>query len=241
MATESSKSGDWSEIAAAVGGFAHEIKNPLSTIKLNLQLLSEDWASPETQAERRSLRKLEVIQREIERLGDTVDSFLRYARIDRFDPVECDVNDVVNELIQFVAPEAAANGVDIVRYMNSDLPPAMIDVRLLKQALLNLVLNAEHAMEHGGRLDIRTSFEPTTAGGDGLIRIEFIDTGKGIAPNVLPKIFDAFYSTKKSGTGLGLATTQRIIERHGGTIDVMSELGSGSRFVISIPPAETGT
>ncbi len=235
MATESSKSGDWSEIAAAVGGFAHEIKNPLSTIKLNLQLLSEDWQSPGTQAERRSLKKLEVIKREIERLNDTLDSFLRYARIARFEPVKCDVNNVVNELTQFVAPEAAANGVDIVRYMSSDLPPAMIDVRLLKQALLNLVLNAEHAMEQGGRLEVRTSF------GDGLIRIEFIDTGKGIAPNVLPKIFDAFYSTKKSGTGLGLATTRRIIERHGGTIDVMSELGSGSRFVISIPPAEIGT
>jgi len=235
MATEGSKSGDWSEIAAAVGGFAHEIKNPLSTIKLNLQLLSEDWASPRTQAERRSLRKLDVIQREIERLSDTLESFLRYARIDRFEPVKCDINDVVNGLIEFVAPEAASNGVDIVRYMSSDLPPAMIDVRLLKQALLNLVLNAEHSMEQGGRLEVRTSFE------SGLIRIEFTDTGKGIAPNVLPKIFDAFYSTKKSGTGLGLATTRRIIERHGGTIDVMSELGSGSRFIISIPPAETGT
>jgi len=235
MPSDATKTSDWSELAAAVGGLAHEIRNPLSTINLNLQLLKEDCENPQTPAERRVRRKLDTIQREIQRLNEVVNSFLRFVRIDQIEPVRCDLSDVVNELLQFVAPEAAAHGVEIIKYLDPNLPPVMLDAKLLKQALLNIVLNAEQAMEGGGQLTVRTCRQGA------MVCVEFTDTGKGISPEVLPRIFDAYFSTKKSGTGLGLSIAKRIIERHGGKLEAMSELGRGSRFVVSIPPAEAGT
>jgi len=220
---------DWSELAAAVGGLAHEIKNPLSTINLNLDLLKEDWAEPETPAEKRSRRKIEIIQREIQRLNEILNSFLQLVRVQDIHLTPQHVNAIVDEMLHFVAPEAAAKGVEIVKYLGSDLPPLLIDAKLFKQAMLNLVLNAEDAMEGGGQLTVRTCRQ-----GDDVC-IELTDTGKGIAPDALGKIFDAYYSTKKNGTGLGLPTTRWIIRQHGGTIEALSEPGRGSRFIVRIP------
>ena len=233
MPAHNAETRDWSELAAAVGGLAHEIKNPLSTINMNLGLLKEDLADPKTPAEIRSRRKLDAIQREIARLDDILNSFLRFVRIDKAETTQTSINDVINGLLQFVTPEAAAQGVEIVKFLDPNLPPIQLDAKLFRQALLNLVMNAKDAMEQGGQLTVRTGLE------DGHILIELTDTGGGIAPGALPKIFDVYYSTKSHGTGLGLPTTRWIIKQHGGTIQAQSEQGKGTRFIIHLPIANT--
>jgi len=219
----------WAQVVALAAGFAHEIKNPLSTIALNVQLLQEDWQNAATPREQRTLKRLGVLQREIARLTHLLDDFLRYARTRDLQPQPCPINQVVQEVLDFIAPQAARQKIEIRAGLAPDLPVAQADPKLLKQAILNLVLNAQDAMPNGGELLAQTLRE-----GD-LIRIDITDTGVGIPPNHLGKIFNVYFTTKEDGSGFGLPTTRRIAELHGGTIEVQSELHRGSRFTLRIP------
>ena len=140
-----------------------------------------------------------------------------------------DLRRVVEELLDFFAPQAEANHV----VLRSTLPEApvrcKIDVNLLKQAILNLMINAVQAMPDGGELLLRLSSQRDSA------VIEVIDTGPGISPDELAKVFEVYFSTKSHGSGLGLPTTRRIVREHGGAIRAESELGKGTRFVITLP------
>jgi len=234
MPTNQSTSTDgWRYIAAVAGGLAHEIKNPLGTITLNLQLLEEDWADPQTPKERRTCRKLQVIQKEVQRLTKTLEDFLRFARAEDLQLEPTDINDLAAEIAEFVEPELARANIELREQYSQDLPRCMADPRLLKQALLNVILNAQQAMPKGGEFILRT------APADGAVNIEVIDTGTGIPPGIQDKVFDAFFSTKEKGSGLGLATTKRIVEQHGGTVSFHSEPGKGTDFVIRIPACHT--
>ena len=222
----------YTELAELAGGFIHEIKNHLSTLGLNLQLLSEDFENPETQRERRALERIQRLLSECQRLVDVSNDFLRFARIKDLDFKPMDLASVVEELVIFFGPMAAADNIDIKSYFPSDLPQVLIDREMFKQALLNLLLNAQQAMPTGGEITIQAARENDS------VVLSVIDTGQGMSPEVAAKIFRPFYSTRTSGSGLGLPTTRKIIEAHNGTIELQSEVGRGTKFTIRLPAAQ---
>ncbi len=224
----------YAELAYIAGGLAHEIKNPLSTIRLNLDLLAEDL-DPDNPAHQRMLRKLELVQRECERLEGIVEEFLQFARASELQREACDLNALISDLVEFLAPTMAGHRIEVAFYPRSDLPLVRVDRDLLKQAILNLLLNARDAMPDGGQIVIAT--QP----GDGDVQIAVIDTGTGMSEEVLSKIFHPFYSTRRHGTGLGLPTVRKIVEAHGGRVTVESEPGKGSKFTIHLPVGDSAT
>ena len=217
------------ELGTLTSGLAHEIKNPLSTVQLNLQLLQEDL-DPRNPLFARVIRRLNTVQREAGRLKDILDDFLRYAGKLELDLQPVDLSELLTELVDFFAPQAQLSKVQ-ARVRPSDQPVvASLDPKLIKQTVLNLMLNAVQAMgEKGGELILGASRH------DGEALIDVIDTGPGISPEAIEQIFQAYYSTRRGGTGLGLAMSKRIIQEHGGKITVTSELGKGTDFTIHLP------
>jgi two-component system sensor histidine kinase HydH len=236
---------DYAALAELAGGFIHEIKNHLNTLNLNLQLLGEDFQDPENQRERRALARVQRLQGECQRLVDLSNDFLLFARIKEVPLESSDLGKLVEEMIDFFTPTARASNIDIKTFLPADLPTLHLNKEMFRQALLNLMLNAVQAMPLGGELTIQAFIDPPPSPplGEGLgvrgphVCLSLIDTGAGIAPDVLPKIFKPFFSTKSKigGSGLGLATTKKIIEAHHGAIDVQSDLGKGTKFTIRLP------
>jgi signal transduction histidine kinase len=218
------------ELGTLTSGLAHEIKNPLSTIGLNLQLLKEDLPQDDPNHPR-WVSRLNGVVREANRLRDILDDFMRYAGRIELELVPVDVGQLLEDLLDFFTPQANLAKVQ----MRLNRPPqpltARIDERHLKQTILNLLINATQAMcdTGGGELILGAKVE------NGQVVIDVTDTGPGIATDRVGNIFDAYYSTKPGGTGLGLAIAKRIIEAHGGTITVRSEIGKGTAFTIRLP------
>lgn len=219
----------YTEIARLAGGLAHEIKNPLSTIRMNMELLAEDFGQGDSPRDRRALRKVEVVQRECQRLQDLLDDFLSFAKARRLRLQPSDLNAQVKDVLDFFCPKAAEAGIEVVDYLAADLPTVLLDREAFHGAILNLVLNAEQAMPDGGQLVVRTY---GTADG---VALDLIDTGCGMDDQTEAKVFDAFFSTRSGGSGLGLPTARKIIEAHGGTISLQSEPGRGTQFTIKLP------
>lgn len=219
----------YAEIAELAGGLAHEIKNPLSTVLLNLELMAEDIDPGESQKNRRLLKQVETIQSECRRLDEILQAFLKFARVGQLDLVEADLNAEVEEFIAFFQPQADETGIEISRHLGVDLPKVSLDKALMRQVLLNLALNAQQAMPEGGMLELQTSLR------DDRVVLEIIDNGCGMNDATRAKMFQAFYSLKPGGSGLGLPTVRKIVEAHGGTISCESEPGRGTRFSIALP------
>ena len=219
----------YTEIARLAGGLAHEIKNPLSTIRLNMDLLAEDLGEAETPVVRQSLKRVDVVRRECLRLQSLLDDFLNFAKTRRLHFEPSDLNHQIDDVLEFFAPEAKEAGVEIVRYLDPDLPRVMLDREAFRQALLNLIINAKQAMPEGGQLMIRTASERDKA------VVYLIDTGCGMDARTASRMFEAFFTTKPSGSGLGLPTTQKIVDAHGGRIGVQSEVGHGTQITIELP------
>jgi signal transduction histidine kinase len=219
----------YAEIAQLAGGLAHEIRNPLSTMCLNLDLLAEDFQSAETPRDRRVLQKIERVRKESQRLQNILEEFLRFARIQELRLQPADLNEIVDEMRDFCEPQAATHGIVIRTFYAPDLTGVQLDVDLFKQAILNLILNAEHAMPGGGELILQTRREGSWN------VLDVIDTGVGMSDEVRLHVFEAFYSTRPGGSGLGLPTTRKIVEAHAGTIHVQSVAGKGSQFTIRLP------
>lgn len=244
----SSKSGQLEELGRLTGELAHEIKNPLSTIKVNLKLAAEELEDAavgegdERASDRgnrrfaRALRKIAVIEKEAGRLEQILNSFLRYIDRTELQLASVDINELVNDMVDFYSPQARSHSVTI-RLGLSDKPlVCKIDADMLKQVMLNLFINAQQAMSEGGELMVRTSKEA-----EGAV-LQISDTGSGIAAEKLGHIFDAYYSSRPDGSGLGLPTVKKIVEAHNGTISVDSELNRGTLFTIRLPllPEEGG-
>jgi signal transduction histidine kinase len=235
----------YAEMAELAGGFIHEIKNHLSTLGLNLQLLAEDFQQPQSQRERRALNRIHKVQAQCQHLTEVANDFLRYARIKDLVLVPTHMGALVEEMVDFFAPIATTANIDIKTYVPADLPLVRLDPDVFKQALLNLILNAEQAMPQGGEITIQATpeYQVSAAGSavedggncDTAVVLHIIDTGKGIEAEVLSRIFEPFFSTKERGNGLGLPTTRRIIEAHGGSIRVESAVGRGTKFTVSLP------
>ena len=216
------------ELSRLTGGLAHEIKNPLSTVKINLKLISEDLDKNDAKLSR-PLRKIAVVQKETDRLEQILDDFLRYAGRTELQPVTTDINELVSDMVDFYMPQAQSNSITMRFGTSKDKLMCRVDVVMFKQVLLNLFINAQQAMLTGGELIIRTYRKKNDA------VIEIGDTGTGIQPDRIDKIFEAYYSSKPSGSGLGLATARKIIDQHDGTISVSSEMGKGTLFAICLP------
>ncbi len=219
----------YTELAVLAGGLAHEIKNPLSTIRLNMELLAEDFQASERPVDRRALAKIQLVQSECSRLENLLNDFLRFARLGQLQLEPADLNAEITRALDLFEPKAAEAHIDVIRYLDPELPAVQLDRETFQAALLNLILNAEQAMTGGGQLVVRTR---GVASG---VVLDLIDTGCGIEPEVQAKMFEAFYSTKPGGSGLGLPTVKRIIEAHGGRIAVESEVGRGTKFSIALP------
>ncbi|CAG1011071.1 Sensor protein ZraS [Phycisphaerales bacterium] len=255
------------ELGAMTSGLAHEIKNPLSTIGLNAQLLGEGIedlpsGAPVVEDEKQRLsRRAASLRREVERLRGILTDFLTYAGELRLDQKPADVNQVVDELAEFFSPQTQQQGVRL----RTDLSPgplaANLDAPLMKQAVLNLMLNAvqamaplattgavshSHAAGHARtkqsngatrELILRTG-RVRDADGVESIQLHVIDTGPGITPEVAARLFTPYFTTKAGGSGLGLPTTRRIVEAHQGRIDVHTEPGKGTDFVVTLPASQ---
>lgn len=235
------------EIGSMTGGLAHEIKNPLSTIGLNAQLLAEGLAElqADPEAKARLTNRTNALRREVERLRGILTDFLEFAGQVRLDRRPTDLRGVVTELVDFYTPEAERQGVRLSADLGSSPCVAPIDVRLFKQAVLNLMLNATQAVAQAGaggavngsprgELMLRV-VEGRDESLGSVARVHVIDTGPGIAPEVLAKVFTPYFTTKSGGTGLGLPTARRFVEEHGGRIDVRTEPGKGSDFTVVLP------
>ena len=237
------------ELGTMTGGLAHEIKNPLSTVGLNLQLLQEDvdelskhiQADDTEAAEQvsRLKRRLTSLAHETQRLKDILEDFLRFAGRMKLDLNPEDINELIAELAEFFQPQASMEHVHLRTQLDASPSVVPLDQGLFKQALLNLLINANAAMSqartknkpHGGanELLLRTKND-----GQQLI-VTVTDTGPGTEPDTLKEIFMPYFSTTRGGTGLGLPTTRRIIEEHGGSITCHSDVGRGTSFVLRMP------
>jgi len=219
----------YSELASLAGSLAHEIKNPLSVIRMNMELLAEDFAVPETPRERRALSKIEMVSRQCVRLETLLNDFLRFSKVRNLDLRIGSLNEQVERVLDLFAPQARESGVEIVRYLDHDLPSIMLSSEMLQAALVNLVKNALEAMPNGGQFIART--RGTRTG----VALDLIDSGTGMDERTAIKMFDTFYTTKSGGSGLGLPTARKIIEAHGGRIGVHSEVGRGTQFTLEFP------
>ena len=206
-------------------GVAHEIKNPLNAMVIHVALLREKFAraSPETQA------SLDTLEQEIRRLDRVIQGFLRFTRPEDLHLTPVELPGLIDEVVRLVSAEARASGVEIVSEIAEELAPVYGDRELLQQVFLNLVQNACEAMPGGGRLQLsaRESAES--------VEISVTDSGAGVDPELLDRIFDLYVSTKEKGSGIGLSMVYRIVQLHGGEITVESNEGEGACFTVRLP------
>ena len=235
------------ELGSMTSGLAHEIKNPLSTIGLNIQLLAEALAELEADAEERGRleRRVGTLQREIERLRDILTDFLDFAGEKKLSPAPTDLNAMIDELADFFHPQAERQKVRIFVTPASQHVEALVDGPLIKQAVLNLLLNALQAMgepdKQGSKQGTREIYMRTEIGEDDghpVARLRVADTGPGMDSETVTRIFTPYFTTKSGGTGLGLPTSRRIVEEHGGRIEVHSEQDRGTEFTLVLPVPE---
>jgi signal transduction histidine kinase len=219
----------YAELAALAGSLAHEIKNPLSVIRMNMDLLAEDFGKVETPKERRAVAKIEMVSRQCTRLENLLNDFLRFNKVSQLELTLGSLNEQTARVLDLFTAQADESNIEIVRYLDADLPSIMLNAETLQAALVNLVKNALEAMPDGGQLTARTRV--TRQG----VALDLIDTGLGMDERTAMKMFDPFYTTKSGGSGLGLPTARRIIEAHGGRIDVDSEVGVGTQFTLAFP------
>jgi signal transduction histidine kinase/CheY-like chemotaxis protein len=216
------------ELAANV---AHEINNPLTTVLGFASYLAEKVPPDEPMRE-----ELKLIQEEAGRARDIVRDLLDFSRQHDFSPEPADLNNVLERTIAMVKRQRGLKHVKLHEQYARELPLVEVDVSRIKQVFLNIINNALYAMADAGTLTIRT------ASTDGLVQVEFVDTGSGIAPEHIDRIFDPFFTTKPevSGTGLGLSVSLGIVQSHGGTIDVRSAPGQGATFTVKLPARPAG-
>jgi signal transduction histidine kinase len=220
-------------LARIAGGLAHEIKNPLSTMAINLALLEEEFkktADEEGSARAgRVLKRVGALQREVNRLEGILEDFLRYARGGEVNRAPMDLGELVRDTLSFVEAEDSMQGIRHHVDMPSSLPMVLLDKGLFQQALVNLFVNARQAMPEGGELIIQAQRLGN------FVEVTVTDTGIGMETEAIERCFDIYWSNKKQGTGLGLPTVRRIVEEHEGTIDVVSEPGRGTSIRVVLP------
>ncbi len=214
------------ELAELAGSLAHEIKNPLSVIRMNMDLLAEDLADAQTQRERRARATIAVVHDQCTRLENLLNDFLKFARVRRLDLAPGNLNDHLLSVLRLFEVQARESEIRILPHLDNDLPSVLLDGETIRAALINLIKNALEAMPGGGSLTVITRI---TRNG---VALDLIDTGMGVDEQTASHMFEAFYSTKSGGSGLGLPTARKIIEAHGGRISIQSDVGRGTKFTL---------
>jgi two-component system, NtrC family, sensor histidine kinase HydH len=213
---------------------AHEIRNPLASIKGTAEILKDDLRPGD-----RKYEFLEILVKESERLNRVVEDFLRMARPQPMNMGDCDVIEELGNVITLVSAEARKGDVRL-EFETTRLPLVEGDPEKLRQAFLNIILNGLQATSPGGSVTISGTCEGGGDGGPARICLSFSDTGSGMSGETLERIFEPFYTSREEGTGLGLAITRKIIEGHGGRIEVKSRPGEGSEFLVRLPVKRGG-
>jgi signal transduction histidine kinase len=218
---------------AAIGrltsGVAHEVKNPINAIVVHLEVLREKLQGIDPEAR----RHMDVIGSEIHRLDRVVQTLVDFTRPVELKLAETDLRRIAEDVVALAAPEAEQRRVQIERVAASAPLPVKVDADLLKQALLNVVINGIQAMPEGGILTVRSSRE------ENLAHLEVRDTGAGIAPEIRDRVFNLYFTTKKKGSGIGLAMTYRVMQLHNGSVEFESLPGQGTTFHLRLPLGES--
>jgi signal transduction histidine kinase len=216
-------------LTTLAAGVAHEIKNPLGSLSIHIQLIQKTLVSGGSAYNKAIDKYLSVVNEEIARLNQIVVDFLFAVRPMNMELRYGDINALISEVAEFVSYELKAAGIDCVLDLREDLPCVNFDERFMKQALLNLIKNAIAAMDGGGRFSIKTAVLDET------VLITVSDNGAGISEENLPKIFEPYFTTRETGSGLGLTLVFKIIREHQGEITVKSRQGEGTAFTITLP------
>jgi len=216
-------------LTTLAAGVAHEIKNPLGSISIHLQLLQKKLGKISNSADNNTDKYFNVLKEEIDRLNRIVVDFLFAVRPMNLELREENINKLISQIMEFVRFEMEQLNIKCALDLDECIPPILIDERYMKQALFNLIKNAQAAMPGGGIFKISTCFI------DNEIRLTVSDTGTGITKENLLKIFEPYFTTMETGTGLGLTQVYKIIREHNGEITVDSQPGAGTDFKISLP------
>jgi signal transduction histidine kinase len=214
---------------------AHSIRNPMTSIKMRLFSLQRNLELPDAQKD-----DLEVVAEEMRRLDNIVGNFLEFSRPPKLQLRQVNVSEIVDTTLQLLDRRLERGGIQVQRRRRDDLPAIQADPELLKEVMVNLVVNACEAMVDGGKLVI-TEEEATAESMGRAVMVRFADTGPGFPEEVLDKVMDPFFSTKEDGTGLGLSIANRIIEEHGGRLDIRPDEVGGATITITVPAEEDET
>jgi len=216
-------------IGTLAAGLAHEIRNPLNSIRMNVELIEGELTARGEAQDSPSAVRLGRIRREADQLNGILDEFLAFARPPRMQLVATDLSQYLNDLLDFFAPECREHDVAVRRDFADDPYPVRIDPAQFKHVILNLLKNAVEAIGEHGEITV------ATAELEREVTIRIADNGGGLAPENAEKVFEVFFSTKERGTGLGLAIARRIVEEHGGQLELDNRPGLGAAFVIHLP------
>lgn len=214
-------------------GIAHEIKNPLAAMQIHLQLMRKAFSKKGSLTQEEVERYLSVLEEEITRLNGIAVDFLFAVRPMDVNLKLASVAPLISELCDFVEPELNEHNIKLEKKIQDFLPKLEIDENYIKQAILNIIKNAENAMEDGGTLTVIVKNDGNN------VLIEIRDTGCGIDQETLGKIFEPYFTTKAQGTGLGLTVVYKVIKEHKGDISVESTVGKGTAFIIKLPVPQT--
>jgi two-component system sensor histidine kinase HydH len=218
-----------SSLGHLAAGVAHEIRNPLNAIGLGLQRMRREFLPPDGSNREAFIGFTDVISKEVRRVNDIVEQFLTLARPLQLNMQRASLQELLSRLITLFQEEAASHHIEIQREIASDLPATPIDSDRLTQALINIIKNGMEAMEEGGTLRVQARVLKNQ------VEVVIADSGPGIPPDRLEKVFNYYYTTKETGTGLGLPLAHRIIEAHGGQLELESQAGSGTTVKITLP------
>lgn len=211
--------------------FAHEVRNPLSSLDIHVQLLEEDLEQTTPQVREKTASRFEIIHGELHRLENIVKHFLSLAGPSSLDLHPVEVGKVVSHVCELLRPEAATRSIEIAMNVPDALSPVPADAAQLTQALVNLVINAIQAVGRAGRVEVSARSDQN----DNVLTIAVQDTGPGIPADKQSAIFEPFFTTKAEGSGLGLWIVQQIITAHGGAVDAANAPGGGAVFTVHLP------
>lgn len=218
-----------SKIGQLASGIAHEVRNPLNLINLSIDHIKVRYAPPDPKEREEFVNILSNIKSDIHRLNGLINNFLDYGKPLRMDIHPIHLNDIMEDVISLACEKLTEQGIVVDKRLTTALPTVPVDRQQIKACILNILLNSIQAMPQGGRIIVETALDGASAS------MTVTDTGPGIPPENLREIFEPYFTTKDTGIGLGLAVTKRVIEEHGGTIEIMSGPEEGTIARIKLP------
>ncbi|HEY7161874.1 MAG TPA: ATP-binding protein, partial [Acidobacteriota bacterium] len=219
----------WAEMARRV---AHEVKNPLTPIQLAIEHLLRVWYDRSPEFESVLLSCSDAIQRQVKALRRLVSDFSQYGRPSILDREEIRMNQFLKDLVNSYSNHLP-EGIEIETKLDPDLPPVKGDPEKLRGAIMNIIENGLQAINGKGKIIVEADRDPNA-----FVRIRIHDTGQGVPPEILTRLFEPYFSTKSGGSGLGLPIARKNIEEHGGRIEVQSKQGQGTTVTVLLPEAK---